>query len=154
MAIQGSALPVGGQYKTTPSTSSDGDTQPLQQDINGNAKVVEQYAPKYEDNVNGVAKVEQRFTNTRCTGDTLVKSGSGHLHAIIVSQPASATPTAGVLTLYDNTAESGTVIFQHYFPASAVPTPVTIPVNGGFTNGCYVGFDGTLAGLAFNIEWR
>lgn len=107
-----------------------------------------------EDLANDVMKVEQRYTNTRCTADTLVKTGVGQLHAIVVSQPASAVPTAGVLTVYDNTAESGTVLFQHYFPAAAVATPVTIPLNCSFSGGLYVGFDGTLAGLAFNLEYR
>ena len=107
-----------------------------------------------EDLTNDVLKVEQQFTNTRCTADTLVKTGAGLLHALVVSQPASATPTAGVLTIYDAATETGTVLFRHYFPAATVPTPVTIVLDAKFTTGCYIGFDATLAGLTFNTSHR
>lgn len=132
---------------------TDGDETGSFVDINGNTLFSAGTSFAGEDILRDVQKVEQRYTNTRITGDGLVQTGVGQLHAIIVSQPASATPTAGVLTVYDNTAESGTVLFQHYFPASAVPTPVTIPINGGFSAGLYFGFDATLAGLAFNALW-
>ena len=107
-----------------------------------------------EDPSHDVMKVEQQFTGTRCTADTQVKGSEGLLATIVVSQPAAATPTAGVLTVYDSLTETGTVLFQHYFPASAVPNPITITLNKKFTTGCYVGFDGTLAGLAFDVQTR
>ena len=65
------------------------------------------YAPGYEDNTVGVAKVEQRFSYSNITTatTTTVKSGAGFLHAITIN-----TTAAGAITIYDNTAASGTKI--------------------------------------------
>ena len=46
---------------------------------------------------------------TRCTGDTLVYTGIGKIGYVSIA-PTTATPTAGLLTIYDNTAASGTKI--------------------------------------------
>lgn len=45
------------------------------------------------------------FTNIASATTTTVKSGSGHLHSIVVN-----TTAAGTITIYDNTAGSGTKI--------------------------------------------
>lgn len=68
----------------------------------------EQQAPGYEDQINGLALVEQRysFVNITSAATTVVKNGAGFLHLLIVGTPiASAT-----IQLYDNTAASGTKI--------------------------------------------
>ncbi len=67
----------------------------------------ETYAPAYEDNAVGVAKVEERFSYSNITTatTTTVKSGAGFIHAITVN-----TTAAGTITIYDNTAGSGTKI--------------------------------------------
>lgn len=103
----GKVTPTGGEYNATPPTYGDGDVAATQLDENGNTKVVEQYAPLYEDNVNGVAKVEQRFTarHISTATTTTVKTGSGLLHSIVVQGG-----TAGTIIVYDNTAGSGTII--------------------------------------------
>jgi hypothetical protein len=145
---------VVGEYKSTRTTLSDGDRGEAQMDASGFLMTSLGTKIAGEDLTSDVMKVEQQMTYARVTADTAVKSGAGLLHSITVTQPASATPTAGVLTVYDNTAESGTVIFQHYFPASAVAAPVTIPLNAKFSTGCYAAYDGTLAGLAFTIAYR
>lgn len=86
------------------------------------------------------------FSYKRCTADTQVKDSAGFLHTITFSQTASAAPTAGVLTIYDNTAESGTVIQTIYF-STAVLLPVTIVLDVECATGIYCGFDATLAGI-------
>jgi len=60
-----------------------------------------------EDLVNDVQKVEERFnyTNITTAATTVVKSGAGFLHSITVN-----TDAAGTITIYDNTAGSGTKI--------------------------------------------
>lgn len=98
--------------------------------------------------------VEQNFVGTRHTADGQCKTAAGLLHTVVISQPAAATPTAGVLTIYDSLTETGTVLFQHYFPASAIPVPITVTLNKETTTGIYVGFDGTLAGIAVDISAR
>lgn len=60
-----------------------------------------------EDLTADVQKVEQRFNYTyiAAAATTVVKSGAGHLHRIVVEGG-----TAGAITVYDNTAGSGTII--------------------------------------------
>lgn len=58
-----------------------------------------------EDVSNDVLKVEQRFTYVQVTADTAVKSAPGFLHTVTFAC-ADATPTAGTITIYDNTAAS------------------------------------------------
>ena len=104
-----------------------------------------------EDLTNDVQKVEQRFSSTRCTADTLVKSGAGFLHTISIA-PTTAAPTAGLVTIYDNTAESGTIIYSEWVFATAVGHTITI--NAAFGMGLYVGYDGTLANVSVTPSWR
>lgn len=67
----------------------------------------ETYAPAAEDNTVGCFKVEERFSYSNITSatTTTVKSGAGFVHAITVN-----TTAAGTITIYDNTAGSGTKI--------------------------------------------
>lgn len=60
-----------------------------------------------EDLTVDVLKVEERFTynNIITNTTTTVKSGAGFLHSIVVN-----TTSAGAVTIYDNTAGSGTKI--------------------------------------------
>lgn len=148
---KGSAQAV---YNASGITLTDGDETGLF--VNGSGFLLAAFGEAFagEDIPNDVMKTENRFTNTRVTADTKVAEGVGLLHRLIVTQPASATPTAGVLTIYNSTTETGDILFQHYFPASAVAVPVPIEINAIYTVGLYVGFDATLAGLAFNIEAR
>lgn len=109
-ADSGNPVKVGGKYNATPPTIDDGDRGDLQLDESANIKNRESYAPKYEDNTNEVAKVEQRFSYENIVlaapTTTVVKSSAGFLHSITFNKPA----TTGVVTIYDNTAGSGTKI--------------------------------------------
>lgn len=60
-----------------------------------------------EDLTNDVLKVEERFgySNITSATTTVVKSGAGFLHSIIIN-----TTAAGTVTIYDNTAASGNKI--------------------------------------------
>lgn len=74
------------------------------------------------------------------TADTLIKTGGGYLKHIVITN----VTVAGTLTVYDSTTEAGTIIQSVTLAISNLP--VVIPVEGGFTTGCFVGFDATLAG--------
>ena len=104
----GNPIKVGGKYNSSAPTLTNGQRGDAQLDAAANLKIVEQYAPGYEDNVVGVAKVEQRFSVSRLASaaTTTVKSGLGLLHTVNVTV-AGASST---ITVYDNTAGSGTVI--------------------------------------------
>lgn len=92
---------------TAAASGADGDYSTVNTDSSGALWSRELNAPGYEDNTNGVAKTEQRFSYSHIATatTTAVKSASGFLHAITVN-----TTAAGAITIYDNTAGSGTII--------------------------------------------
>lgn len=103
-----------------------------------------------EDIVSDVLKVEQRFAPINVSADTLVKSGPGQLHLITCS--SDETATAGSIILYDNTAESGTVL--HTFTvAAAYYQPFTIWFDVAFSIGLYVGYT-TTADVNCTVSYR
>lgn len=103
-----------------------------------------------EDITKDVLKVEQRYIRARATADSLLVTGAGRLHTITIS-PLTATPVAGLLTIYDNTAESGTVIYSEWVFATAQGKSVTLDI--AFGTGVYVGFDASLANVACGISY-
>ena len=113
-------------YNVTPDTRIDGQPSAFEVDAKGNLLNHEAYAPGYEDNVAGVAKVEMRnsYQNITTLTTTIVKSGSGLLHTITFNKPVST----GVVAIYDNTAGSGTLIGTITSPTSTVPISVTYDV--------------------------
>jgi hypothetical protein len=141
-AQDGNPVPVGGKYFSSQQTYANGDAAIQQMDINGNTKIAEQFAPVAEDNTNGKYVVEHRYTPSyKITADTLVKTGAGHLHSILLTCN-DAAPTAGDIVIYDNTAESGSELFRHNFTTTPF-LPIPIPINASVANGIYVGFTTT-----------
>lgn len=124
-------------YNATPVVYNDGDDAGLQVDANGNTLV--SIATKFagEDLVNDVLKVENRYNynyiSTSVT--TTVKTGSGFLHAITVE---NAGATGNAITIYDNTAGSGTVIANF-----SVALTGTFTFNVSFTTGLTIVNAGT-----------
>ena len=105
-----------------------------------------------EDIANDVLKVEERFTyQAIVAADTLVKTGAGFLHTVTISCD-DAAPTAGSIIIYDNSAESGTEIFNHTFTTTPfVPFTVTLDVAVG--TGIYIGFT-TTADVNATLSYR
>lgn len=123
-------------------TPADGDYTHLRVDSTGAQWMRETLAPAYEDNTNAVAKVEHRYTSSGVlAADTQVKSGAGFLHTVTISCN-DAAPTAGSIIIYDNTAESGTQIFNHTFTTTPF-MPFTLIFDVTFSTGLYVGFTTT-----------
>lgn len=75
------------------------------------------------------------------TADTLIKSGKGTLHTLTFSCN-DAAPTAGSIIVYDNTAESGTIMYSETFTTTAF-RGYTITLDREFTTGLYIGFTTT-----------
>jgi len=91
------------------------------------------------------------MNKTRVTADGLVKTGIGKLHTICIA-PTTATPTAGLLTVYDSTTETGTIIYSEWVFAT---TPGhSIDLDCEIYAGIYVGFDGTLANVSCTVTWQ
>jgi hypothetical protein len=85
---------------------------------------------------------------TRVTADGLIKTGIGKLHTISIA-PTTATPTAGLLSVYDSITEANTVIYSEWVFAT---TPGhTIVLDCDVYAGIYVGYDATLANVSCTV---
>jgi len=87
-----------------------------------------------EDLVADVIKVEQRYgySNITTVATTTVKSGAGFLHNLVINTPVATS----VITIYDNTAASGTKIATITLPATITNQgPIVIPYNVSFNTG-------------------
>jgi len=131
-ADSGNPVKVGGVYRTTAPVLSDGQRGDAQLDVNGNVKQTLATMIAGEDLTNNVLKVEQRFSYTNITTQTttVVKSGPGFLHAIDFTATAS-----GVITIYDNTAGSGTKIRTITSPGTLLQSEVNKILNVNFATG-------------------
>lgn len=78
------------------------------------------------------------------TGDEQILATAGKLHTITVGE----VTTAGTLTVYDNTAESGTVIATLELPlvGSTNGLPYTLHFDVNCATGLYLGYDASLVG--------
>lgn len=74
------------------------------------------------------------------SADQLVKSGAGALHTVTFSSDAAAT--AGTIIIYDNTAESGTII-KTITLIAAFEDAHTLVFDCAFSTGLYFGFTTT-----------
>lgn len=110
-------------------------------DENGNVLTSDATLKAGEDVANNVTKVEQRFIGVTVTADNLVKTGAGFVHTVTFSCNDAAA-TAGSIIIYNNTAESGQVLFNHTFTAATF-VPFTVTLDMEFTLGLFVGFTTT-----------
>ncbi len=127
----GGGAPV---YSATPPTYTDGQTVVPQADAAGNLKTSQATLLAGEDLVNDVIKVEQRysFVNITTATTTVVKSGAGFLHLIVVNKHVAT----GIITIYDNTAGSGTLIGTITVGAALLTDPpVTSVYDVSFSTG-------------------
>lgn len=106
-----------------------------------------------EDQPNNVLRVEGQFSSTgNITSDTQIKASGGFVHSLVCSG-TDGTATAGTIILYNNTAESGTIIYQFDVQAVAYNNPVVIPLDVVASTGLYLGFT-TTADMRCTVVWR
>lgn len=100
---------VGGVYSASPTTRTEGALNPEQQDISGNTLVSLGTDIAGEDRTNNRMRTYKPNTGTRiaANGTTTLKSGAGQLCSITVNTKGA---TGNTITIYDNTAGSGTVL--------------------------------------------
>jgi len=79
------------------------------------------------------------------TGSSVVKTGQGALIGILVS-----TATSGTIKAWDNTAASGTVLFDTT-AALTLSSPLFVPVNMAFANGLFLTLGGTISCAAVYV---
>lgn len=85
---------------------------------------------------------------TRVTADGLVRTGLGKLHTVSIA-PTTALPTAGLLSIYDSTSETGTVIYSEWVFATTPGHTITLDCD--VAAGIYVGYDATLANVSCTV---
>jgi hypothetical protein len=91
---------------------------------------------------------------TRCTADTLVATANTaplKLHTISIAG-TTATPTAGLVTIYDSTAESGTAVYSEWVFATVVGHTITLDCD--MRAGIYVGYDGSVTNATVTVTWQ
>lgn len=140
-----------GRVATSAPTLGHNENHPLSLDTTGNARVTQGTLTAGEDVDADRVKVEQRFLPLQVTADALVKTGEGFLHTLTFAQ-TDAAPTAGTITVYDNTAESGTKLFEWNL-TTAVFVPFSVTIDAIFSTGLYVGFS-TTADVAVTASYR
>jgi hypothetical protein len=91
------------------------------------------------------------FLYSRKTADGQVKAGSGFVHTISIAG-LTATPTAGLLTIYDSLTETGTVIYAEWVFATVEGHTVILDVP--FSTGLYVGYDASLDNVQVTVSYR
>lgn len=90
------------------------------------------------------------FAKSRVTADGQISAVAGRLHTISIA-PTTATPTAGLITVYDSLSETGTIIYSEWVFAT---TPGhTIIIDSTITTGIYVGYDGTAANISVTVTY-
>lgn len=121
-------------------------------DTSGNLRMTLNTLLSGEDQTNNVMRVEGQFsTSAVVTSDTQVKASAGFLQCIMI-MPNDAAPTAGTIVVYDNTAESGTAVFN-WTLTTAVFVPFQICPQRVMANGIYIGFT-TTADVNVSVSYR
>lgn len=116
-----------GIYHATPSTRTDGQGGPIEIDSKGNAQVNLNKLIHGEDETYDIMKVQAQFTVTNITTQTTttLKSGAGQFGGLMINTPVANA----VITIYDNTAASGTKLATITLPAALLSSG---PIAYGF----------------------
>jgi hypothetical protein len=117
--------------------------QQEEKDVNGNIKTTEATLLAGEDLTNDLLKTETRasYLNITTNATTVVKSGVGVFYGFTVNN--NGFTTAGTITIYDNTAGSGTLIGTWTIPIQPPGTtllattffPPALMLNAAFSVG-------------------
>lgn len=87
---------------------------------------------------------------TRVTADGLARTGAGKLHTISIA-PTTATPTAGLLSVYDSLTEANTVIFSEWIFATTPGHTIVLDCN--VSTGIYIGYN-TVDNVSVTVTHR
>lgn len=140
-------------YRASAITLSDNDGAALGLDVNGNLLTSLATLLAGEDLANDRLKVEQRFnyfTPITTQTTTIVASGAGFLHNIIIPTPVAS----GVVTFYDNILASGNQLIPPItLPATLVSDgPIIVPFDVSFNNGLTIVTSGATMGIGGSIR--
>lgn len=141
-ADSGNPVKVGGKYVAAGVTLDDGDRGNMQLDVNGRQIITSGTLFEGEDQTYHRMRSMPAYNYSAiAVADVQIKGSAGILHSVTFSC-ADAAPTAGDIKIYDNTAESGTVVFHHNFTTTPF-MPFTVILDYIMLTGIYVGFSTT-----------
>lgn len=106
-----------------------------------------------EDQTNGVMKVEMQMTPKFCTADCQVKASAGFVESITCGGTDAAAQAGGVITLYDNTAASGST-YWNYSPAAVNVQPFTNSLKHIMATGIYLDFPASTTDIWCSVSYR
>lgn len=150
-ASAGNPIPIGGVFNSVAPIYDDGDRVTAQFDGSGNLKMVLATGIAGESWTVNRLFIEHNYSYSRKTADGQVLGAAGFIHTVTIS-PLTASPTAGLLTIYDSLSETGTAVYTEWIFADAPGHTVTLDYNCG--TGIYVGYDGTLANVSVSVSYR
>lgn len=123
------------EYLSSPQTLANGQSVGPMADSQGNLKVNMASLISGEDQTNDRLKVYQpnSFLNITLAAPTttVVKGSAGFLNKIIINKATAL----GVITIYDNTAASGTLIGTITMPATLLANQIVLNFDIAFTTG-------------------
>lgn len=149
-------------FNTTPTTRTNGQGGPIEADSVGNVRVTEQTLHAGEDLTNDVQKIETRgsFLNITTNTTTTVKTGAGVFYGFTINN--NGFTTAGTVTIYDNTAGSGTKIGTWTIPIQPPGTtvlattffPPALQLNASFATGLTIVTATTAPAVDMTVIYR
>lgn len=110
-----------------------------------------------EDLANNILKTNTVFSTTGITTNTTttVKTGAGLLHSFTLNNTALITVANLTVTVYDNTAASGTKIGTWTFPfGQTTAMPLSITLNCAFSTGLTFVTAGPTVTGDISVNWR
>lgn len=104
------------------------------------------------DNLHGLPVTSSggSYLSKRATADLQVKAGAGFIHNVTIGA-LTATPVAGLLTIYDSLTETGTVIWAGWI--FATQQPITVILDAPVGTGIFIGFDATLTNVNASVSY-
>lgn len=137
-------------YNSSAPVLTNGQSVSQQSDVNGNTLVSEGTLISA---IVGDSIIAYPFGHTsgRVTADGQILSGAGKIHTINIA-PLTATPTAGLITVYDSLTETGTVIYSEWI--FAITPGHTIILDKAVGTGIYVGYDAAVTNVQVDVSYR
>ncbi len=138
-----------GVYQATPDTLTTGKAAAIGVDINRNSLINMATGLNSTDDI--VSNAPFGHTPGRVTADGQIRGSAGRIHTVTIS-PTTATPTAGLITVYDALTETGTILFSEWF--FATDQAHTIILDEACATGIYVGYDATATNISVSVSHR
>jgi len=131
------------RHTASPPVKAEGSTGYFSFDLNSNARFTLGTLISGEDQAANVIRVEQQFLSSGTkTADAQIKAAPGYVD-VINCYGTDAAAVAGTIILYDNTAESGTILWSWTVGALDYHIPFDHQVHAIAATGIYLGYTTT-----------